>query len=208
MAQKYWIYKGEKIPVKRKKYTSEKNSEKLYRELVRKTGQANKRLREIRREFGSLGWAGSKLKEKTEFKLVNTWRSKGVKVSKSLSETQMKATLKALNNFLSSKTSTVKGIKRTIKKQQNTLRKTFSNDFREMTVEESKTMYKFFEDEDFNYVTKFLPSDELINLLMDSKDADDTRGAFLKRVESYINIGEDDDLKDALLMLYYRWVVF
>lgn len=208
MAQKYWIYKGEKIPVKRKRYTSEKNSEKLYRELVRKTGQANKRLREIRREFGSLGWAGSKLKEKTEFKLVNTWRSKGVKVSKSLTETQMKATLKALNDFLSSKTSTVKGIKRTIKKQQNTLRKTFSNDFREMTVEESKTMYKFFEDEDFNYVTKFLPSDELINLLMDSKDADDTKDAFLKRVESYINIGEDDDLKDALLMLYYRWVVF
>ena len=138
MAKKYWIYKGQKIPVKKKYYPkTEKDNEKLYNELIRKVGQANKRLREIRREFGTLSWAGSKLKEKTEFDLVNTWRgSKGIKVSKSMSEEQLQATLTAINQFLKSKTSTVKGIKQTMKKQQKSLQNTFKNFNINITPEE------------------------------------------------------------------------
>lgn len=205
MAQKYWTYKGKKLPVKKTRNVSEKDSEKLFREIVRKTGQANKRLREIRREFGSLGWAGSKLKEKTEFHLVNTWRTKGIKVSKSLSEQQMKATLRALNDFLKSETSNVKGIKKVMKKQQISLRQAFSTD-KEITVDESKTMYTFFEDNDFNYVTQFIPASDLFILLMDAKENKDTENQFLNRVENYIVIGEDDDLKEALLNIYSRWL--
>ena len=205
MAQKYWTYKGERLPIKKKRTVSEKDSEKLFRELVRKTGQANKRLREIRREFGSLGWAGSKLKEKTEFHLVNTWRTKGIKVSKSLSEQQMKATLRALNDFLKSETSNVKVIKKVMKKQQTSLRQAFSTD-KEITVDESKTMYTFFEDNDFNYVTQFIPASDLFILLMDAKENKDSENQFLNRVENYIVIGEDDDLKEALLNIYRRWI--
>ena len=205
MAQKYWTYKGNKLPVKKTRNVSEKNSEKLFRELVRKTGQANKRLREIRREFGSLGWAGSKLKEKTEFYLVNTWRSKGIKVSKSLSEQQMKATLRALNDFLKSETSSVKGIKKVMRKQQTSLRQAFSTD-KEITIDESKTMYTFFEDNDFNYITQFIPASDLFILLMDAKENKDNENQFLNRVENYIVIGEDDDLKEALLNIYSRWI--
>lgn len=43
-------------------------------------------------------------------------------------------------------------------------------------------------------------------LLMDAKENKDTENQFLNRVENYIVIGEDDDLKDALLNIYSRWI--
>lgn len=208
MAKKYWTYKGKKIPVKKYKPQTEKTNDQLYKELVRKVGQANKRLREIRREFGTLGWAGSKLKEKTEFNLVNTWRSsKGIKVSKSLSEQQMLATLNEINKFLKSKTSTVKGIKQTMKKQQETLRNTFKQFDIDINPEESQNLYKMFDDKDFSILYQYIDPSELYVIVLDAKDNGDTEAQFIKRIESYGVDGQDVELRQAILNLYYRWVV-
>lgn len=209
MAKKYWIYKGQKIPVKKQYYPkTEKDNEKLYKELVRKVGQANKRLREIRREFGSLGWAGGKLKEKTEIILVNSWRgSRGIKVSKSMSEQQLQATLTAINQFLKSKTSTVKGIKQTMKKQQETLRNTFKQFNVDITPEESKSLYKMFDDKDFSILYQYIDPSELYVIVQDARENGDTEAEFIKRIESYGVDGQDLELRQAILNLYYRWVV-
>jgi hypothetical protein len=208
MAKKYWTYKGKKIPVKKYRLQTEKTNDQLYRELVRKVGQANKRLREIKREFGTLGWAGSKLKEKTEFNLVNTWRSsKGIKVSKNLSEQQMLATLNEINKFLKSKTSTVKGIKQTMKKQQETLRNTFKQFDIDITPEESQNLYKMFDDKDFSILYQYIDPSELYVIVLDAKDNGDTEAQFIKRIESYGVDGQDLELRQAILNLYYRWVV-
>ena len=209
MAKKYWIYKGKKIPVKKYKPKTEKDNEKLYNELVRKVGQANKRLREIRREFGSLGWAGSKLKEKTEFNLVNTWRStKGIKVSKSMSEQQMQATLKAINSFLSSQTSSVKGIKRVMKKQQQTLRTKFSSLTKEITKEESETLYSMYDDNDFKTITSRIgaSAEDIFSLMVEAKEDDWSEDKFIQEIEYLMNYSADKDLKEKITSLYNKWI--
>lgn len=209
MAKKYWIYKGQKIPVKKYKPKTEKDNEKLYNELVRKVGQANKRLREIRREFGSLGWAGSKLKEKTEFNLVNTWRStKGIKVSKSMSEQQMQATLKAINSFLSSQTSSVKGIKRVMKKQQQTLRTKFSSLTKEITKEESETLYSMYDDNDFKTITSRIgaSAEDIFSLMVEAKEDDWSEDKFIQEIEYLMNYSADKDLKEKITSLYNKWI--
>lgn len=201
MAKKYWMYKGKKIPVKKYHPKTEKTSDQLYRELVRKTGQVNRRIAAIKREYGILGWAANKLKEKTEISLINAWRSKGIKVNKNMSEMQMKAVLKNLNNFLNSKTSTVKGIKQVMKKQQENLQTTF-----EVTPEESQTLYTFFSDRDFNYITQYISASDLFLLLQDAKEQGDNESDWLERVSNYIDIGQDEDLKRALISIYNKYV--
>ena len=209
MAKKYWIYKGQKIPVKKYKPKTEKDNEKLFNELVRKVGQANKRLREIRREFGSLGWAGSKLKEKTEFNLVNTWRStKGIKVSKSMSEQQMQATLRAINSFLSSQTSSVKGIKRVMKKQQQTLRTKFSSPTKEITKEESETLYSMYDDNDFKTITSRIgaSAEDIFTLMVEAKEDNWSKDKFIQEIEYLMNHSADKDLKEKITSLYNKWI--
>ena len=210
MAKKYWTYKGKKLPVKKYKPQTEKTNEQLYRELVRKVGQANKRLREIRREFGTLGWAGSKLKEKTEFNLVNTWRSsKGIKVSKSLSEPQMLATLNEINKFLKSKTSTVKGIKQTMKKQEKTLQNTFKQYGINITVEESQTLFQLFEDTDYSWLYQYLDPSELEIIIQEAREFGDNLEQFINRLINYGVPAEefqDLDKRESVIKLYNRWV--
>ena len=206
MAKKYWIYKGQKIPVKKYNPQTKKTSDTLYRELIRKTGQANKRLRSIRNEFGTLGWAGNKLKEKTEINLLNAWRSKGIKVNKNMSEQQQRAILKAIDNFLQSKTSTIKGIKSTMKKTQQSIRQELSNEDINLSVEESQTLYSFFGDKDFNYITSYIPASDLFALLEDSKESNDSFNSFVDRIENYIVVGNDDDMIKALESIYNKYV--
>lgn len=206
MAKKYWIYKGEKIPVKKYYPDSKKNAEQLFNELVRKTGQANKRLRAIRNEFGNIGWAGENLKQKTEMSLVSSWTSRGIKVKRSMTPQQMKATLKAIENFLNSKTSSVKGIRQTIKRQQLGLQQTLSNFDIGITTKESQTLYKFFEDKDFNYVTRFISPSDLFVLVQDAKEQNDNLNSWIDRVENYIVLGEDEEVRNALESMYNKYV--
>lgn len=201
MAKKYWIYKGKKIPVKKYYSPTKKTSEQQYRELVRKVGQANKRLRAIKNEFGTLGWAGESLKNKTEMNLIKAWTSRGIKVNKNMSEEQQKAVLKAINNFLKSKTSSVSGIKRTIKSQQEALKVNL-----DISTDESKTLYKFFEDKDFNYVTNYIDASSLFVLLEDSKEEQHSENEFIKRIENYILVGEDESVRNSLKRIYNNYV--
>lgn len=206
MAKGYWVYKGEKIYTKRYNSKTKKTSDALYREAIRKTGQANKRIRAIRQEFGTLGWAGNKLKEKTEINLINAWRSKGIRINKNMSDQQLKSVIKAIDNFLESKTSTIKGIKQTMKKTQKSIRMNLSDEDIELTPQESQTLYSFFSDKDFNNLTNFIPASDLFVLLEDSKESNDSESDFLKRIENYISIGNDEDIKNNLLSMYTKYV--
>ena len=206
MAKKYWMYKGQKMPVKKYNPKTKQTADALYREAIRKTGQANKRLREIKNEFGSLGWAGSKLKEKTEISLINAWRSQGIKINKSMSDKQLKVIIKAINDFLKSQTSTVKGIKQVMKKTQSSIRQILSYDDINLSVDEAKTLYSFFGDKDFSTISNYIGASESFALLQDAKENKDTEEEFISRIERYIVVGEDEDVKESLKKIYDKYV--
>ena len=90
----------------------------LYRELEKLARRANQRIRTIERVFGKDTWAVKRLRNKLDIEPLKAWTKTGrVKFNKSMTELQMKATIIAVNNFLNSKTSTIKGIKQARKKQ-------------------------------------------------------------------------------------------
>lgn len=206
MAKKYWTYKGKKIPVKKYYPPTKKTSEQQYRELVRKVGQANKRLRAIKNEFGTLGWAGEILKDKTAFHMVDGWRgSRGVKINKKMTKEQQKAVLKSINNFLKSKTSTIKGFKRAQRLQIESLRVTFSKDDVELTNKEAKALYDRFENKDYDTITQYIKASDLNVLLDKTRTEHDTYKQFMTRTKSYIGKIVDEDVRTALKNVYKRY---
>lgn len=201
---KNWKKNKYRSPVKRE---SDKNYNQLFKEATRLSNKVNKKLNAIQRDFGSIGWAGNKLREKTERSIINTWTSKGVKVTRRTSEDVLKATIKAMNNFLQSETGTVKGLYDVMKRQQDSLRATLSTEDVEITKEESEAIYKLFNDKDFQFLSRFVPQDsDLIIILEDTKENGDSFETFERKCNFYFNTGQDDDIKDALKRLYDRWM--
>lgn len=201
---KNWKKNKYRLPSKKE---SVKSYNELYKEALRLSNRINKKLISIQRDVGSIGWAGNILKNKTERSLVDTWTSKGVKITRKTSDDSLKASITAMKQFLKSETGTVKGIYDVMRKQQESLQATFSTNKKKITKEESEAIYQLFNDKDFNFVRRFVPQDsDIIAILEDTKEKGDSFEGFLKRCNFYFDTGQDDDLKDALKNLYDRWM--
>lgn len=98
------------------------------------------------------------MREKLEVEPLQAWTSKGrIKVSKRMTETQMKATIKATKEFLKSKISTVRGVKKAKKTMIEKLETRFNANLTDLTNEEAESLQNFFEDDEVNDVTNYIP---------------------------------------------------
>ena len=114
------------MPKVKKELTREEQE--LFSELKKLSKRANQRIVRLEREFGKDTWATKYLKEKLATEPLQAWTISGrVKVNKSMTVTQMKATIKATKEFLNSSISTKRGIKKAKQKAiinyENSVRK-------------------------------------------------------------------------------------
>lgn len=90
---------------KLKEMTQEEKA--LYTELKTLGKRANQRIVRLEREFGKDTWATRDLKTMLAVEPLQAWTSKGrVKYNKSMTATQMMATIKEVQKFLAKPTST------------------------------------------------------------------------------------------------------
>jgi hypothetical protein len=89
---------------------------------------------------------------------LQAWSVSGrVKANKSMTVTQMKATIKATKEFLNSSISTKRGIKKAKQKAIKTLKTRFSTDVSDISYEEAEALTNFFDDKEVNGITNFIP---------------------------------------------------
>lgn len=145
------------MPRVKKELTREEQE--LFNELKKLSKTANQRIVRLEREFGKDTWATKYLKEKLATEPLQAWSISGrVKANKSMTVTQMKATIKATKEFLnSSSISTKRGIKKAKQKAIKTLKTRFSTDVSDISYEEAEALTNFFEDKEVNSVTNFIP---------------------------------------------------
>lgn len=144
------------MPRVKKELTREEQE--LFNELRKLSKKANQRIVRLEREFGKDTWATKYLKEKLATEPLQAWTVSGrVKANKSMTVTQMKATIKATNEFLNSSISTKRGIKKAKQKAIKTLKTRFSTDVSDITYAEAEALTNFFEDRDVNKSTNFIP---------------------------------------------------
>lgn len=135
-----------------------KEQQELFNELKKLSKRANQRIVRLEREFGKDTWATKYLKEKLATEPLQAWTNSGrVKVNKSMTVTQMKATIKATKEFLNSSISTKRGIKKAKQKAIKTLKTRFSTDVSDISYAEAEALTNFFDDREVNGITNFIP---------------------------------------------------
>lgn len=111
--------------------------------------------------------------------------------------------------FLQSKTSTITGIKEV----EKTIKQNIKNKMDEfdLSKDEVETLYNFFEDEDFNYIRKYIDPSDLWVFIENAKQENMYVEDWLKNIEDYIGsdvFGRDDDLRDRLINIYNKAMGF
>lgn len=144
------------MPRVKKELTREEQE--LFNELKKLSKRANQRIVRLERAFGKDTWATKYLKEKLAVEPLQAWTLSGrVRVNKSMTVTQMKATIKATKEFLNSSISTRRGIKKAKQKAIQTLKVRYSTDVSEISYEEAEALVNFFDDKEVNGITNFIP---------------------------------------------------
>ena len=167
-----------------------KDFEKLKRDVTK----ANKRIRNIESRYGEDSWAISQLYTKIkDNQLVNGINKQGlIRVNKTMSNIQLKAIEKATNEFMSSKTSKLTGIKSTIKDVKNSLRATYGDMGNRLTNKEINTLYDLVEDKNKRVLTEQIGASDLWATLVQVKE----QGLGRNQFEELINRRSQVDLND------------
>lgn len=190
-----------------KKIELNSEQQQLFNELKKLSKRANQRILRLEREFGKDTWATKKLRDKLEAEPLQAWSKTGrVKVNKSMTITQMKATIKATQQFLNSKTSTKRGIKQVKKTTIKQLAKSLGTNDEDLTNEEAEALYDMLSDDYVTDILKYIPASDFWALIEDAKEAGDSQESFISRISDYIEFGNDVDMRNKLVMIYEKYV--
>lgn len=178
----------------------------LFNELKKLSKRANQRLVRLEREFGKDTWASKNLRNRLDTTPLNAWTERGrVRVAKSMSITQLRATIKATNQFLNSATSTKTGIKRVRQTTIKSIAQSLSID-REVTNEEAETLYDMFVDDNFTDLLKYIGASELWALFEEASSNNYSEQDFLNLMKDYIDYGNDLDMQERLKAIYDNYI--
>lgn len=190
-----------------KKIVLKSEQQQLFNELKKLSKRANQRIVRLEREFGKDTWATKKLRDKLETEPLQAWSKTGrVKVNKSMTITQMKATIKATQQFLNSKTSTKRGIKQVKKTTIKQLAKSLGTDDEDLTNEEAEALYDMLSDDYVIDILKYIPASDFWALIEDAKEAGDSQESFISRISDYIEFGNDVNMRNKLIMIYEKYI--
>lgn len=201
-AKKLGIYKPKKVDVN------------LYRDVKKQVEEVNKRLTRLRKsdEYGS--WASKKLFKRLDTKNLDVLQKtrKGkivqrIKLTKDLTNTDLRAIEKATNQFLQSKTSTSRGIKITKNKTIESIRKTLSlEQGRKVSDDDAEYYYDMLADKDFDWFNDKIGASAMWSLIEDAIEHNDSESDWIKRIENHAMTMNDVDARERALRLYEKYI--
>lgn len=189
-----------------KKIELTQEEQKLYNELKKLSKRANQRIVRLEREFGKDAWATRFLREKLESEPIQSWTQKGrVKANKSMSLTQMRATLKATKQFLNS-VSTKTRVKKAKKKSIEKIKEKFGIDANDLTYKEAESLTNFFEDKEVNNITNFTKGSTVLDLIENAKEGNQNYVDFSDIFSRYIIYNKGKSYEKELKKIYIKYV--
>lgn len=202
------IRKAKKLGIyKAPKYTKERA--KLIADTRKIVSDANRRLKGLNQAGYKGTWASKKLADRLDTKILNAWTKQGkIKVNKILTNTQLKAIQKATQQFMTSQTSKVSGIKKVKESTLDSLRATLSKDIEldEMDVE---TAYEMLSNKDFDYFNNAdrVGASTMWALIEDAKEYDQSEDTFISRLLNMYDSSNDLDAIERAKRLYDRYIL-
>lgn len=191
--------------------------------LRRISKTANQRILRIERKVGKKDtWGVKTLKKDLDTLAVSGWTKKGrIRLSKKMTEAQVKATIKHTLTFLKSKASTTRGIEDIKKKtiESITLRLYGKHNLKDLTneqkarlksidYEEAQVLYSIFDDKDSRDIMQYVPSSAFSNMIEDARKSGriTSEEKLQDYFKSYIyNVKQDKDLMRAFTGVYNKY---
>lgn len=99
------------------------------------------------------------------------------------------------------KTSTIRGVKNQIKSIKSGFKKTY-----DVTDEEAEAMYQAFNEDLIQWITRYIEPSEFWQIIQEAKEMRLSEDGFEKLIDDYIEIGNDDDIREKLEQIYNRYV--
>lgn len=196
----------------------QKSNEEILKELKKVQKEANKRIADIRKEYGDDSWAIKKLHQRLEREQVQGLTPTGrVKATKDMTKMELKETLRATEKFLQSKTSTIEGIEDVRQNQIETIRENLEDvkmqvhpdlENINVTYEEAMDMYGIFEDADTKTFVDKLGGSPVYRLIAEASEKKMNVTSFREQLNSMIMIENDVDLKKQANRVYNTYVKF
>ena len=183
-----------------------KEYEKLRRSVIR----ANKAIERIEKIYGEDSWGVNRLYNKLDNEQFRGITKTGkIRLNKNMSDIQLKAIQKATNTFLTNKkTSTLTGIKGTIKEVKNSLKGTLGDVEHQITNREINKLYDLVEDKDKRVITEQIGASSTWATLVEAKERKLDKNKFIdlidKRTQADIR---DIDTLNFLEDIYNNYVL-
>ncbi len=181
-------------------------NDELYYELRKLAKRANQRILRLEREFGFETGVVKRLQYRLDSQVVNAWTKGGrVRYNKSMSEKQMKATLKALKDFNASIQSRVSGAKKLFKYRAEQIAKAFDLSPEEIDRGDVEKFYEIAA-ERHSRILELIDPSRFFALVQEAKDINATFEQWIKILEQEIEIGNDKELIADAYYLYNKYV--
>lgn len=168
---------------------------KLYNELKKLSKRANQRLLRIERLTGKKGTFASKqlydYLDSSELQALS--KSGRVRASKEFSINQMKAIIKATNQFLKNSVSTEKGVKQKTKEYSEQAGKTIS-------YEQADVLYR--SGKNYTWIYEYMTPSEFWTFVGIAKESGWDELTFIDQIQAYISREIDEELLADLEALY------
>lgn len=179
-----------------------------YKQIRKEVNQANQRIRRIQAKYGDDAWAISNLNDKLNSKLIKAISpySGEIRLNKKMSDAQLNAIRSATNEFLKSKTSTLRGIKEAKANMINSLKSSLSSDTVELTDKEAQALYRLVEDRNLRTTTEYIGASTLWSLVINAKEKRATEDQWYQMLLDYNAFGKDLDMKEDLQRIYNDYI--
>ena len=197
----------------------QKQAERLVKQTQRNISEVNSKLQSLARKNQVKNvWATRVLNEKLDsasLKKLNLIDKSGrlKRLPKTLTKGQLKAINRATENFLISETSTKKGISQAEQKARNSIKDILANEGndipdveKKITDKEAETFRRFFWDKDFENLSDKMEYKTAMKEIKKSIDKRESREEFFRRIENYVDFGNDKDFKRTLKNIYDKYI--
>lgn len=180
-----------------------------YNNIRKEVDKANKRIRRIQAKYGDKAWAVANLTEKLDRQpLINAINpySGEIKLNKSMSDATLNAVRSATNEFLKSKTSTLRGIKEAKENMIASLKSSLSTDDIQLTDKEAQALYRIVEDKNLRDTAEYIGASQLWDLMIEAKVKRASEDEWYKMLIDYNAFGKDLDMKNDLQRIYDEYI--
>lgn len=180
-----------------------------YNNIRKEVDKANKRIRRIQAKYGDKAWAVANLTEKLDRQpLINAINpySGEIKLNKSMSDATLNAVRSATNEFLKSKTSTLRGIKEAKENMIASLKSSLSTDDIQLTDKEAQALYRIVEDKNLRDTAEYIGASQLWDLMIEAKVKRASEDEWYKMLIDYNAFGKDLDMKNDLQRIYNEYI--